>query len=241
MIAQRTPLRQRRELNEIIQTALNLYGQNFSLFFRIAAVVIPLGIASGIFQTIANQTAAVTIVGVIAVGQLAVNLLSSAAIIAALDDIGAGRVPDFSRAYDVAFSRFWSLVGGVLRVLFHVLLFMITIVGIPWAIQRFVRWLFVEQVIILEGATAKEALSRSADVVIGSWWRTFGIWLLVSILAGLLVGIVAAVVALAPVAIASTVNAVMDALALPFVVIATTLLYFDLQARKEPHDLVSPA
>ncbi len=241
MIQQRTPLQQRRELNEIIQTTLNLYGQNFSLFFRVAAVVIPLGIASGIFQTITNQTAAVTIVGVIAVGQLAVNLLSSAAIIAALDDIGAGRAPDFSRAYDAAFSRFWSLAGAVLRVLFHVLLFTITIVGIPWAIQRFVRWLFVEQAIILEGAIAKEALSRSADAVIGSWWRTFGIWLLVSILAGVLVGVVAAVVALAPVAIASTVNAVMDALVLPFVVIATTLLYFDLKARKESHGLASPA
>jgi 4-amino-4-deoxy-L-arabinose transferase-like glycosyltransferase len=38
---------------------------------------------------------------------------------------------------------------------------------------------------------------------------------------------------LAPVAIGSTATAAMDALVLPFIVLATTLLYFDLQARKE--------
>jgi hypothetical protein len=237
MIGQRMPLRQRRELSQIMQTAFKLYGQNFSVLFRIAAVVVPLGIALGIFQTsIRNQAIAVPLFVLISVGQIAVNLLASAALIAALADIDAGRAPDFGRAYDTAFERFLALAGAVLRVTFHVLLLAITIVGIPWAIQRLIRWVFVEQAVILDSTSAKAALSYSADAVIGSWWRTLGIWLLISLLAGVPAGMVSALFSLAPVAASSTATAAINALVLPFVVLALTLLYFDLKARKESND-----
>jgi hypothetical protein len=242
MIAPRAPLRQRRELSQIMETALNLYGRNFSVLFRIAAVVVPLGIALGIFQTsITNEAIALPLFVLISLGQVAVNLLASAALIAALADIDAGRAPDFGRAYDVAFERFWRLAGAVLRVSFHVLLFAVTIVGIPWAIQRLVRWVFVEQAVILDSTSAKAALSYSAGAVIGSWWRTLGIWLLISLLAGVSAGLVSALFSIAPVAVSSTATAVINALVLPFVIVATTLLYFDLNARKESHDAVGAA
>lgn len=235
MIAQRTPLRQRRDVGQIIQTALNVYGQHLGPLFSIAAVVIPLGIAVGIFQTnVKNPAVAIPLVSVLAVLQGAVNLVASAAVIAAIDDIANGKTPDFSRSFDLATERFWTLLGAVLRVMFHVVLFVITIVGIPWGIQRLVRWLFVQQAVMLDGAKAKDALDRSAEAVIGSWWRTLGIWLFISILAGIPAGLIAAIFSLAPIAVSSTATAFIDALLLPFVVIGTTLLYFDLQARKEP-------
>jgi hypothetical protein len=234
MNEQRVPLRQRRELSQIMQTAFNLYGQNFSVLLRIAAVVVPLGIALGIFQTsITNEAIALPLFVLMSVSQIAVNLLASAALIAALADIDAGRAPDFGRAYDVAFARFWTLAGAVLRVTFHVLLFFVTVVGIPWAIQRLIRWVFVEQAVILDSTSAKAALTYSADAVIGSWWRTLGIWLLISVTAAVPALLVGGAFSLAPVAISSTVTAAIDALVLPFVVVATTLLYFDLKARKE--------
>jgi hypothetical protein len=242
MMEQRPSLRQRRELSQIMQTALNVYGQNFSVLFRIACVVIPLGIAAGIFQTsIDNDAVAVSVVAVIGLGQIAVNLLASAAIISAIVDIEGGRAPDFARAYDAAFARFWTLVLAVLRATFHVLLFAITIVGLPWAVQRAVRWVFVEQAVMLGGLAPKESLSHSAETVIGSWWRTLGVWLLISVTAFVPALIVGAAFALAPVAVSSTATAVIDALALPFLVLALTLLYFDLRARKESHDLVAVA
>ena len=46
MNEQRIVLRQRRDLGEIIQAALHLYQRNFGALFVIAAVVVPLGIAS---------------------------------------------------------------------------------------------------------------------------------------------------------------------------------------------------
>jgi len=234
MIERPTPLRQRRELGQIVETAFALYTRNFSVLVRIAAVVVPLGVAMGIFQTsITNDAVALGVVGVIGVCQVGVNLLASAALLSAFADIEAGRPPDFARAYDAAFERFWVLLAAVLRVTFHLLLLVLTIVGIPWAVQRAVRWVFVAQAVVLDGAPAKDSLSRSAEAVAGSWWRTLGIWLLVSIAAALPVALVSGAFALAPVAVASTVNAAVDALALPFVVLALTLLYFDLQARKE--------
>jgi hypothetical protein len=233
MIAQREPLRQRRDLGQIAEAAFRLYTQNFSAFFVIAMLVIPLGIASGVFQDIANETVAAAVVGLLALCQAAVNLLAAAAIIVALDDIDAGRPAEFGRSYDVAFARFGTLLMAVLRVAFHVILFTITVIGIPWAIQRMVRWVFVQQAIMLEGATPQESLSRSADVVIGSWWRTAGIWLLLSIAAAMPVALVRLSLFFAPVAVSSTATAIFDALVLPFIVISMTMLYFDLKVRRE--------
>lgn len=240
MIGQREPLRQRRDLGQIVDAAFRVYRQNFAVFFAIAMLVIPLGIASGIFQTIANQTVAAGVLGLLALCQAGVNLLAAAAIIVALDDIDAGQTPEFGRSYDVAFVRFGALLMGVLRVVFHVVLFTITVIGIPWAIQRIVRWVFVQQAIMLEGASPQESLSRSADVVLGSWWRTAGIWLVLSILAAIPVALVRVGLFFAPPAVSSTAAAAFDALVLPFIVIAMTMLYFDLKSRREVQEPVAP-
>ena len=136
--------------------------------------------------------------------------------------------------FEIGVERVWTSVeNGVEMVHTRNVLFFITIIGIPWAIQRLVRWLFVQQTIMLENATPEEALSRSASVVIGSWWRTAGIWLLISLLGGIPVVITRLTLVFAPIAVSSTASAIGDALALPFVVIATTMLYFDLKSRKE--------
>jgi hypothetical protein len=227
------PLRQRREAGQIVQAALQLYTQNFPVFFLIAALVVPLGIASGIFQTIDNEVAKSLIVGGISLVQIVVDVLAASAIIVALDDIDSARTPEFGHSYDLAFSKFGAISLALLRVAFHVVLLFITIIGIPWAIQRVVRWAFVQQTIMLEDATPKESLSRSADIVLGSWWRTLGIWLFISLFSAVPVAIAQLAFLLAPVAVSSTASAILSALALPFVVIATTMLYFDLKLRKE--------
>ena len=136
-------------------------------------------------------------------------------------------------SYDVAFERFWTLLGGVLRAGIIVVLLLITIIGIPWAIQRAVRWLFVEQAIIIDGSTASESLSRSADAVLGRWWRTLGVGLVIAIIVTVPASIIAGAFSLAPVFVAGTVNSAVNALVLPFAITCMTLLYMDLQVRKE--------
>ncbi|OGO52410.1 MAG: hypothetical protein A2148_05795 [Chloroflexi bacterium RBG_16_68_14] len=234
LIEQRVPLRQRRDLSQIIEASLNLYLRNFWPFFSIAAIVIPLGVASAAFQSAIDDRAALTaIVLPLALLQAAANLLAVAALIAALADLDAGRRAEFSRSYDVAFERFWTLAGAILRVAAIVLLLFVTVLGIPWAIQRAVRWLFVEQAVILDGTSAKEALGVSADAVIGQWWRTLGISLVIGAIGGVPASIVGGLFYLAPVLVSGTANAVVNAALLPFGVTAMTLLYLDLKVRKE--------
>ena len=241
MIEQRVPLRQRRDLRQIIEASLQLYGQSFSPLFLVAATVVPVGLAAAVFQSTGGGLA----VNLIAVGigalDVLVNILAAAALIAALNDLDSGQTPTFSRAYDVAFERAPEIFRAVLRVAFHVLLFAVTIVGIPWAILRSIRWLFIEQAIMLDGASAKESLSTSAAAVEGSWWRTLGIWLVILIVIAIPSGFINALFLLTPTLVAGTVSAFLNALALPFTTCAITMLYFDLKARKEPDDVVSSA
>jgi hypothetical protein len=176
--------------------------------------------------------------------QAVAQWLASLAIMAAVADLDAERAPelshamrqrppDFSRAYGVVLTRFWTLVGASLRAGFHIFLFAITIIGIPWAIQRMVRWLFIHQAVILDGTSARAALSYSADAVQGRWWRTLGIAIVIAIIGGVPASIIGALVGFAPLLISSTASAVVTAAILPFGVIAMTLLYLDLKARRE--------
>jgi hypothetical protein len=239
---ERIALRQQRDLSQMIEGAAGLYLQNFWPLFSIAAVVIPLGIAVSVLEaTIDNAIALAVVVVTLALAQGAVNLLASAALITALFDIDSGKPAEFSHAYDVAFERFWTLVGAVLRAAFHILLFAVTIIGIPWAIQRSVRWMFLEQAVILDQTSARAALAYSADAVIGSWWRTFGISIVLSIIVAVPSTIISLLLLLAPVVVSATANAAVNAVLLPFAVTAMTLLYLDLKTRKESDVTYSPA
>ena len=102
-----------------------------------------------------------------------------------------------------------------------------------------VRWIFIEQAVILDGATPSTALSRSAAAVQGRWWRTLGIAIVIGLISTLPASIVAAVLILAPVLVSGTVNSFVNALLLPFAVTAMTLLYFDLQVRKESDERIA--
>lgn len=240
MIEQRIVLRQQRDLGEIIQAAIAIYMQNIWPLFTIAAVIIPVNIASAIFQETLDDPATAAAIGLaLTLLQLSVGLLAGAALIFALSEIDAGRPVDFSSAYDVAFQRFGSLAGAFLRVMFHVFLFAITIIGIPWAIQRLARWSFVQQAVILDGASAKAALSYSADAVAGRWWRTVGILLVISLIAAVPTVSTLGLFFLAPVVASSIANATVGAAVLPFLVAATTLLYLDLKARRESEATVA--
>ena len=167
------------------------------------------------------------------------NLLAGAAIVIALANIDQGGEPKFSDIYDAAFERVWTLFGAILRAAGIALLFAITIIGIPWAIQRMVRWLFIEQAVILDGVTASEALGRSAAAVEGRWWRTLGVALVIGFVSAVPAFIVAVALTLAHPLVSGTVTSFVNALLLPFAVAAMTLLYFDLQVRKESDERIA--
>lgn len=79
--------------------------------------------------------------------------------------------------------RWRSLGKGMLTEFGMVLLLTITIVGIPFAIYRFIRWSLFAEACMLDDLSATESLRRSSELVKGRWWRTFGFTALVDVLA----------------------------------------------------------
>jgi hypothetical protein len=134
--------------------------------------------------------------------------------------------------------RAWSAVGGVLAISAACVVLGLTVIGIPLAVWLFVRWLFVQDAIILRGLGLRDALRWSRTVVRGAWWRTLGA-------AALLVGITLVTVPVVgfamilftglPLSVVDVFGAIVFALAVPSLVIARVLLYLDLETRREGH------
>jgi hypothetical protein len=100
-----------------------------------------------------------------------------------------------------------------------------------------VRWYFVPQSVVIEGVRGTQALSRSGMLVTGFWWRTFGLVLLANVLiaipAFLLLTPFTAVAESADRAVWALVGtAVTTSVTTPFVALYSTLLYYDLLARR---------
>jgi hypothetical protein len=82
----------------------------------------------------------------------------------------------------------WRLVGlGFLVALLSLLGLVLVFVGYIWVA---VLLSLAAPVFILEKTTVSEAMSRSYDLVRGSWWRTFGIGFLGYLVGGIIGGLI---------------------------------------------------
>lgn len=101
-----------------------------------------------------------------------------------------------------------------------------------------VRWLFVAQCVVIEDMRGFDALARSGQLVRDNWWRSFGIVLVTQLIAA-----IPAILVSVPLAAAAESadrelprlagDMLVDMVTVPFVAIVTTLLYYDLRARRE--------
>jgi hypothetical protein len=116
-----------------------------------------------------------------------------------------------------------------------VLLMAFTVIGIPFAIWKYVGWQFVQQEILFEDRSVREAFRGSSQVVRGNWWRTLriaGFFWLLSVVTGPILGF-ALIFANLSLTWINLIGSLVFALLVPYVAIGRTLLYFDLQARQE--------
>jgi hypothetical protein len=115
--------------------------------------------------------------------------------------------------------------------------------------------LFVPQAVLLEGTGAARSIGRSVGLIKGSFWKTLGILILVSIalfLLNILIAVVGGVVtAMLSGGIGTAGNltssiqafqqfpvlaGIIDLLLQPFRMVVITLLYYDIRVRKEAYD-----
>jgi hypothetical protein len=231
------PLRQERAFGQLLRAARQLYGRYWRPFVLVGLTSIPI---IGAIYGLQVLTTAVSSDG--AVGLWVQNAASplgyaivAAIAIAFLRDLELGQARGYAIAFREMLERFWRVVGGQILATILVLLAALTVIGIPFAIWKYVEWQFVQQEIMFKDRRLREAFRGSTQLVRGHWWRTVriaGFLWLISVVIGPAFGF-ALIFTPLPLIWANVVGSVVFALLVPYVAIGRTLLYWDLAARKE--------
>jgi hypothetical protein len=165
--------------------------------------------------------------------------LVQAATACALLDIDQGRPTGAVTAYRRALTKTRPLLGSVAIVSVVWALLTSTVFLIPVAVWLAVRWALVAQVVELEGLRAFAAVHRSAQLVRGRWWwvgSIVGVGAGLAIVMGPFVGALLILLTDWPLGVLNLIAAVVYALSMPFVALATSYVYFDLRVRHELAD-----
>lgn len=171
-----------------------------------------------------------------ALQQLVGTVLVLPAIVYVVREIQNGRTPGIREAYRFATHSALVVLKATLLAAGILFLLTISIVGIPWAVMRVVRWMLTVQAIVIDGASWLEARQVSAKAVEGHWWRTALVaatLTMLNSLVGPILGLVILIFVTPSTFVAQTSSSVIYSLLFPMVGIATTL-WFEHLRRMEP-------
>jgi hypothetical protein len=161
--------------------------------------------------------------------------LVSGAVVAFVHQLEQGKGAGVRDDYREIWGRLWRVVGGQLLVEVLVVLMILTVIGIPFGIYFYIAWQFVQQEILFEDRTIREALRGSHALVRGHWWRTVvvtGILALIGIVFGPILGFFLIFLNLSPVLV-NLIGSVVYALFIPYVALGRSLFYLDLCVREQ--------
>jgi hypothetical protein len=170
--------------------------------------------------------------------------LVMAAATCALVEIDADRPVSAWTAYRLALRRIRPLLGAIALFVVVWVVLTSTVFLIPVAIWLAIRWCLVAPVVELEDLRPLPSLRRSAELVRRRWIRTgslVGVSAALALLAGPLLGAILIFATEAPFALLNLFAGIVYALAMPFVALVTSFVYFDARARLElePFERVS--
>jgi hypothetical protein len=168
------------------------------------------------------------------VGGLFASVVVTAAVALILGELDAGRRISAGQACRRVLTRWRSLGKGMATELAMVVLLTITIVGIPFAIHRFIRWSLFAEACMLDDLPATASLRRSSELVKGHWWRTFGFTVLIDVLAvlsGPMLGVGLLLLTDHSLNFINLAAALVYTFTVPYAAIQLTLYYFDLEAQ----------
>jgi hypothetical protein len=245
------PLRERRGGGQIFRAAGRLYRHKLGLFVGTGVIFIPVSFAAAGVQWVLFNLSPVedivaldgrggAVTGSLAfltggIGAALASVITTAAVAFALQRIDSGQAVSAVDAFRAAFDRLRALAVATAKQLGSAILLSIILVGIPFAIRRFVRWSLFAEACVLEDRTADSSLQRSAELVDGRWWRTLGFTTLVSVLTALsgpLLGVALLLLTDQSLDFVNIAGALVYAVTVPYAAIALTLYYFDLEARQ---------
>jgi hypothetical protein len=167
-----------------------------------------------------------------------------AATVRALVEIDEGRPVGPIEAYRLAARTIRPLLGGVALAAVVWVVLTVTVALVPVAIWLAIRWSLLAQVVAVEGQTGVASLRRSGQLVRSRWLRVaslVGVGAALVIVSGPLVGALLIFVTDAPLALLNIVAGIVYALAMPFVALTTSYVYFDARVRHELGEEHEPA
>lgn len=237
----RAPLNRPRDLNALLSDSFSLYRRHFLTFIAIAMVVvvpvyaIVFGVGLGEFHGgyasgVPSAAAPVPIL----VEILVVDPLVAVMVVYVLRDLESAREPQAGRAIQSGLDVFAAVFWPVFIALACEAVTLITVI-VPLVLL--VRWYFVPQTVVLEGARGTAALTASWEVTRGFAWRTAGVIVVARILYALAGGLLSTPIAILAKAVDSqavslAATAFGEILIAPPLGIFAALLYFDLRSRQ---------
>ena len=242
-------LRRRRAFGQLLRTAARLYRRHWRTFAPIGLAAIPIvGGLTALGWLLTGDTGRrlddlvelsgmhVAIAELLtAIGQPIASAVIAAVAIVAVRQLAEGGATSFRGAYAGMWRRFRRVVGAQLLATLALILMALAVIGLPFAAWKYVGWLFLQQQILFEDKSIREALRSSSELVRGRWWYTLrvaGFLWLIGVVTGPVLGFALIFTDLSLVLI-NAIGAIVFALLVPYVAIGRTLLYFDLQARAE--------
>jgi len=254
------PLRlaRRRFWGQIISASGRMYLRHARLFLGIGLLVFPFVVVITLLQwllfrvidlvgIVTGQGAGVFAMLALLIGTtltLLVLGLVQAATACALVEIDEGRPIGAAAAYRIALRRLRPLLRTIALFVAAWLALTLTTFLIPVALWLAVRWCLLAPVVELEGRGGLTALRRSAGLVRGRWIRVgslVGVSAGVALIAGPLLGVALIFLTEMPFVLLNIVAGVVYALALPYVALVTSYVYFDARTRGELEPVERPS
>lgn len=247
------PLRvaRRRSSGQILRASAHMYVRRAPLFLGLGILFIPLGMVISLVQAAvlggfglvgvdaSGESAGAIVLFVTALGisfaLFGLALLQGATTCALVRVDEGGSIGPVA-AYRLTLAKGRALFGSVSLAVVVALVLVGTGFLIPVAAWLAVRWSFLAQAIVLENTTAVASLRRSGRLVRRRWLRVallVGIGAVLALLAGPFIGALLILVTDAPLALMNVLAGIVYALAMPFVALVTTYLYFDARVREE--------
>ncbi|MEA2409435.1 MAG: hypothetical protein QOE69_3554 [Thermoleophilaceae bacterium] len=235
-------LRQVRDVGALFRDALAVFMRHAWLFILLsAAVVVPTelvveGVGLDMLTSRYDSSPSLAEAAVpTIVDFLVVTPIIAAICIYALHQIAEGERPSAGAVFVAGFEAFTPLFAAVLLAALGIALGFVALI-LP-GVYLAVRWYFVPQAVVIDGARGPGALARSGELVRGLWWRTFGLILLANIAIAIpgfiLLTPFTAIAESTDRAVWSLVgSAVTTSITTPFVALYSTFLYYDLRARR---------
>lgn len=235
-------LRASRSYGQIMGAAVLLYRRHWRVLTVLAAIAIPIvggtQFLAGALDNISTGDSIMLGIAdlIITVGRPIATAIVAATVIVFVRSLLA-KDPDSGVRESLrgTRARFWRVVLAQMGATVGVVLMAITVIGIPFALRYLVAWGFVQQEVLMTDKSLREAFRGSSGLVRGRWWhsvRTIVVLQLLGVILGPILGLILIFTSL-PLSLVNLISSLVYALMIPFTALGMTLLYFDLQVRRE--------